>query len=723
MKRKSTRVDSRSEQKRLTQTRIYYRDESVVFMKTTDEFGGLSNMAAGFPLSINGIYIPTVEALYQACRFPHLPEIQRLIIGQRSPMTAKMKSKPYRSQTRSDWDHVRVNVMRWCLRVKLAQHWRGFGDLLLETGNRPIVEQSFKDEFWGAKPADDSRLVGMNVLGRLLMELREELKNQAGAVAENVDPLLIPNFLLCSNPIQPVLIQRDSLDETKPENENGRSDVKIGVAQIGLFDQQSARNSKIAKDTILENLGKVAFALPQYPLYKSTNVLWLGQVPEHWSVKPNRSLFTEVKDQNRPNEQMLSVTISKGVIQQSALLSESAKKDSSNLDKSKYKLVLAGDLAYNKMRAWQGAIGVSRFRGIVSPAYVVQRPKEEVLSEYVHYLFRLPSFATEAERWSYGITSDMWSLRPEHFKLIQACVPSIEEQVAIVRFLNHVDRKIRRYIQAKQKLIKLLEEQKQAIIHQAVTRGLDPHVRLKPSGVEWLGEIPEHWAFLRVKTLFRLRTEFSGLGHGKELLSIYTHIGVRPRKELEEKGNRATTTDNYWVVKKGDIIVNKLLAWMGAIGVSEYDGVTSPAYDILMPKQKLTPEYYHHLFRTHLYHEQFKQNSRGIMDMRLRLYFDQFGQIPVPIPPFREQETIVDYCREATASLDKTIVNSRKEILLLRELLIRLVSDAATGKLDVREAAAKLPELEADFITTEDQEIPEEDMPEEQSEDQDGAED
>src|SRR5665811_2036897 len=215
--------------------------------------------------------------------------------------------------------------------------------------------------------------------------------------------------------------------------------------------------------------------------------------------RPNRALFEEVKDQGHPDEPMLSVTISRGVISQDDLLADTSKKDSSNLDKTKYKLVQPGDIAYNKMRAWQGAVGSSKLRGIISPAYIVQRPRSGVQAEYMHYLMRTPAFAKEAERWSYGITSDMWSLRPEHFKMIYSCCPPISEQTAIVRYLEYMDRRIQRYIRAKQKLIKLLEEQKQAIIHRAVTRGLDPAVPLKPSGVEWLGDIPAHWEVVRLK--------------------------------------------------------------------------------------------------------------------------------------------------------------------------------------------------------------------------------
>jgi type I restriction enzyme, S subunit len=225
--------------------------------------------------------------------------------------------------------------------------------------------------------------------------------------------------------------------------------------------------------------------LKPYAAMKDSGVTWLGKVPSHWPVLPNRALFMEVKDRNHPEEEMLSVTITQGIVRQKTILADSSKKDSSNQDKSAYKLVKPRDLAYNKMRAWQGAIGVSDLRGIISPAYVVMRPHESYCPRYFHYLYRTPHFAKEAERWSYGITSDMWSLRPEHFKMIYTSVPTREEQSAIVRFLDRADRRIRRY--------KLLEEQRQAIIHRAVTRGLDPNVRIKNSGVEWLGDVPEHW--------------------------------------------------------------------------------------------------------------------------------------------------------------------------------------------------------------------------------------
>ncbi|WP_411358654.1 NADAR family protein [Pseudidiomarina salilacus] len=203
-----------------SQLRTYVRSEVVVVYKTKEAFGGLSNMAAGYPLQINGVRILTTEALYQACRFPHMPDVQREIIGQHSPMTAKMKSKPHRKNSRPDWDEVRHKVMRWCLRVKLAQNYEEFGRLLLATRSQPIVEQSRKDDYWGAKLVDDAGdiLVGQNVLGRLLMELREKLKDDTEGVLKTVPPLGISDFMLLGKPIETVTANL-SRDVQKPQSE------------------------------------------------------------------------------------------------------------------------------------------------------------------------------------------------------------------------------------------------------------------------------------------------------------------------------------------------------------------------------------------------------------------------------------------------------------------------------------------------------------------------
>ncbi|MDR6631007.1 type I restriction enzyme S subunit [Acinetobacter lwoffii] len=208
------------------------------------------------------------------------------------------------------------------------------------------------------------------------------------------------------------------------------------------------------------------------------------------------------------------------------------------------------------------------------------------------------------------------------------------------------------------------------------------YAEYKDSGTDWLGEIPTHWDVQPTKRFFRLIAEPAPENNDYELLSVYTEIGVKPRKELEQKGNKASTTDGYWLVKKGDIVVNKLLAWMGAVGYSEYDGVTSPAYDILRPTKKLNPKFYHYLFRTKIANMEFKRWSRGIMEMRLRLYFDELGRIAMPFPTFKEQNEIVNFLDHETAKIDSLITKQEKLIELLKEKRQSVISHAVTKGLN-----------------------------------------
>ncbi|HSH77033.1 MAG TPA: restriction endonuclease subunit S [Herpetosiphonaceae bacterium] len=298
----------------------------------------------------------------------------------------------------------------------------------------------------------------------------------------------------------------------------------------------------------------MSVTLKPYPAYKDSGSSWIGEVPSPWLVLPNRALFAEVNDRDHPDEPLLSVTIAQGIVRQVDLLADSAKKDSSNENKSNYKLVQPEDIAYNKMRAWQGAIGVSDYRGIVSPAYVVVRLREPHNPRYFHYLFRTPAFAKEAERWSYGIVSDQWSLRPNDFKQIYCPLPSRVEQDAIVGFLDQHDRHVRRFIQAKRRLIALLNEQKQAIIHQAVTRGLDPDVCLKPSGIEWLGNVPEHWEVYPANYFYREVDERSATG-SEEILSVSHITGVTPRSQKNITMFMASSYVGHKLCQRDDLVI------------------------------------------------------------------------------------------------------------------------------------------------------------------------
>jgi len=182
----------------------YSRTNCAVFLKTREKWGELSNMAGGMPLLVCGIPIKTSEALYQACRFPELPDVQAKIVAEKSPMSAKMVGEPFRPNTRSDWDVVHIDIMRWCLQVKTRQNLAKFTGVLLATGAMDIVEESSKsDVYWGTKKTkeDPGVLVGQNVLGHLLMDLRQEIMSGSRTAATIVAPLSIPSFLLCGRPV------------------------------------------------------------------------------------------------------------------------------------------------------------------------------------------------------------------------------------------------------------------------------------------------------------------------------------------------------------------------------------------------------------------------------------------------------------------------------------------------------------------------------------------
>jgi type I restriction enzyme S subunit len=477
--------------------------------------------------------------------------------------------------------------------------------------------------------------------------------------------------------------------------------------------------------------------LKPYPDYRPSSQAWLGDVPGHWSVIPNRALFAEVKDRNHPNEEMLSVTITRGIVPQRALLDSSSKKDSSNLNKSAYKLVQPRDIAYNKMRAWQGAIGASALRGIISPAYVVMRLRaDDDMPSYFHHLYRTPQFAKEAERWSYGITSDMWSLRPEHFKMIYTPQPPPNEQAGIVRFLGWANGKLERAIQAKRKVIALLNEQKQAILQRTITSDFIESLPLSilrlPKEVR---TVPE-WQSYSVRRLIQLRIlEIQDGNHGElhPKASDYVDDGipflmannVRPEgldlskcaKLREQQARKLRIGFAY----PGDVLMTHK-ATIGQIGLVPED--------LKAPFVMLTPQvtYYrsagtqfsgNYLFlymQTPLFQDQLKVLS---LNQSTRPYIGIIEQknLIICFPSLDRQSQICANFERSVAPVESARHRANREIELLREYRTRLVSDVVTGKLDVRDAAAGLPhefapecagddaELEINPEATDDEEV------------------
>jgi type I restriction enzyme S subunit len=279
-------------------------------------------------------------------------------------------------------------------------------------------------------------------------------------------------------------------------------------------------------------------------------------------------------------------------------------------------------------------------------------------------------------------------------KRLPIFLPPLDEQAAIVRFLDHANRKIDGFIRAKRKLIGLLNEQKQAIIHRAVTRGLHPNVPLKPSGIPWLGDIPEHWEVLRAKYVFREMDERSKTGN-EEQLSVSHITGVTPRSQKNITMFKAESYIGHKICRPGDLAVNTMWAWMAALGVSKHEGIISPAYAVYRQRkpERLLSDFADHLLRIAPYKLNYLSRSTGLRPSRLRLYPDAFFRIPIIIPPRDEQQQIVDSIAVETAALTTAIARTEREIALMQEYRTRLTADLVTGKLDVREAAAKLPEV------------------------------
>ena len=280
-------------------------------------------------------------------------------------------------------------------------------------------------------------------------------------------------------------------------------------------------------------------------------------------------------------------------------------------------------------------------------------------------------------------------------------LPPLPEQAAIVRYLDHADRRIRRYIRAKQKLIALLEEQRQAVVHEAVTGQIDvrtglPYPAYKPSGVEWLGDVPEHWEVRRLKSKLRPVDRRSSSG-AETLLSLRRDLGVVVYAEHFSRPPQGATLVGYKLVEAGQLVINRLQANNGLLFCSGLSGVVSPDYSVFAPRSPVDMEYLGNLLRTVTYKAYFRRESTGLGTGSagfLRLYDDRLLATPVALPPLEEQSTLLVSLSEITASLCRAIGRQHVEIGLLREYRTRLIADVVTGKLDVRESAAGLPEVD-----------------------------
>jgi type I restriction enzyme S subunit len=259
-----------------------------------------------------------------------------------------------------------------------------------------------------------------------------------------------------------------------------------------------------------ENQGMVCNAmtddLKPYPSYTDSEFDWLGRLPEHWGMRSLGSMISSRSERKRPDLPLLSVVRERGVILRSSMAGENHNVIPEDL--SNYKVVRKGDLAINKMKAWQGSLGIAPHEGIVSPAYYVYR-LQGIGEGYAHVLLRSRPYVAFFGRASDGVRVAQWDLSIDGMKRIPVPIPSPEEQAAIVRYIDHLDHKINRFIRAKKKQIDLVNEEKTIIIHRVISRGLDSSQELKATGLPWLGEVPQSWQVLRVRRLISFITSGS----------------------------------------------------------------------------------------------------------------------------------------------------------------------------------------------------------------------
>lgn len=436
---------------------------------------------------------------------------------------------------------------------------------------------------------------------------------------------------------------------------------------------------------------------------------WEGRPPAHWKPASMRAVTRERDVSGVPDEPLLSVSIRRGVTTQASLLSESSKRDSSNLDRSAYKLVEPGDIAYNKMRAWQGAAGLSRFRGIVSPAYVVLQPERKTVDPmYLHFLVRMPAYAAEAARWSYGITSDQWSLRPEHFRRIPIALPPLDEQTAIVTYLTHAHRRINHAIVAKRCLIALLEEQKSVVLDRAVTLGLDPGAAREASRVIWIGDIPAGWKVAPTKRLL-LEGPRNGVSPRASETGDLRTLSIAAVRAGSVQITTATTkyvdradvscVDQYRV-QSGDVMIvrgNGRLQLVGRAGMVVEEPSEEYIYPDLLMRVRLNdqvdPVYFLTAFASSVARQQIETAARTAVGT-FKVNSTDVRNVYLPLPPLEEQRAIVAFIGNETANADREIELARREVALLEEFRTRLTADVVTGQVDVRRAAEGLPTVD-----------------------------
>jgi len=416
-------------------------------------------------------------------------------------------------------------------------------------------------------------------------------------------------------------------------------------------------------------------------------------VPEHWEVKRIASLYREVVEQGSDELPVLSVSIHHGVSDSELSEEEMDRKVTRSEDRSKYKRVSAGDLVYNMMRAWQGAFGTVCVEGMVSPAYVVARPTSIVPSTWIEYLLRTDPAINEIKRFSRGITDFRLRLYWDEFKNLRVCLPPCNERYALLEFLDHETAKIDALIAEQQRLIELLQEKRQAVISHAVTKGLNPDAPMKDSGVEWLGEVPEHWEILELK---RMKKEGSSITYGIVQAGPHIDDGVPYIRTSDMAGDRliletcqrtSMEIDESYArskVEAGDLVI-AIRATVGKVlevPIELHGANLTQGTAKFSPGTRVDARFIEASFEADYCQSQIMSSAKGATFLEITL--DALRRLKIAIPPLDEQEAVVESLAGATSRLGDLLLAAQQTITLLQERRSALISAAVTGQIDVR---------------------------------------
>lgn len=408
---------------------------------------------------------------------------------------------------------------------------------------------------------------------------------------------------------------------------------------------------------------------------KDSGVAWIGEIPEEWEISLINTLYTvrntKVSD---VDYQPLSVTM-KGIVPQ---LSTAAKTNAHD-DR---KLVKKGDFAINSRSDRRGSCGISDYDGSVSLINTVLSPRNEMNPIYYSWLFHSSEFADEFYRWGHGIVDDLWTTRWQEMRNISIPVPPLSIQHQTAAYLDQKCTQIDALIANHQKQIERLKAYKQSLITETVTKGLNPDVPMKDSGVEWIGEIPKDWEVIRVKNLLNERKERSLTGE-EEPLSMSQKVGLVPTKILDMIPNMASSFVGAKIVYINDLVFNKLKAHLGVFSVSMYNGLVSPDYAVYYSTGKANLKYLEYLFKTPQCICEFRKRSTGIAAGLTRLYTDGLFAIECPYPSFNEQQAIVSYLDQKCTQIDKLISIKQKKIEKLQQYKKSLIYEYVTGKKEI----------------------------------------